>query len=303
MVVSMPASASRRRASRRPVASTSSMAVRCGISDHDRAMASAVTRRIPRSGCRPGSIHPSPRSARSAAGVPNRRCRSSGRRWNARERRSAHAAVVTPAAAASTSAARMRPPGPVPVTVARSTPRSSASLRTAGAAFGRVPRAQRRRAGRAWRGPSRRRRRDRRGRRAAGTVARAPVPPPSSRTTSTWPTLTMSPGGEGQATRPGRRPGTAARPGPCRSGPRPGAGPGRRCRRAAPARRRSRPPPGPRRRRAGGTRPWPLGALAADPEGGGDHPGGVGDVVLLEHPHRVGHVVAARPGPPGASSE
>ena len=31
----------------------------------------------------------------------------------------------------------MRPPGPLPVTVARSTPRSRASLRTAGAAFGR----------------------------------------------------------------------------------------------------------------------------------------------------------------------
>src|SRR2546423_11294088 len=32
----------------------------------------------------------------------------------------------------------MRPPGPVPVTVARSIPRSRASLRTAGAALGRI---------------------------------------------------------------------------------------------------------------------------------------------------------------------
>src|SRR5439155_14774185 len=53
--------------------------------------------------------------------------------------------------------------------------------------------------------------------------------------------------------------------------------------------------PSPTSGSANSTRAMALG-LAADPEGGGDDPGRVGHVVLLQHPHRVGDVVAADPG-------
>src|SRR5581483_10059532 len=124
--------------------------------------------------CRPGSIHP--RAPAEPAFFIN-----AVRAWSGTPAR--------PAAAASTSEARIRPPGPVPATVARSTPRSTASLRTAGAAFGRPPPGEP--------GP------------AGGDAAGEPGPaggdtagepgevagnvPAASRTTSSWPTFTMSP--------------------------------------------------------------------------------------------------------------
>ncbi len=182
MVVSMPASARRRRAARRPVASTSSIVVRCGISDHDRPIASAVTRRIPRNGCRPASIHPSPPAVPGWAEPSNRRS-SAGR-----------ATVMNAGCGPGARRPRHRRPGCA--RRGRSPPRRRGRRRDRGPASGRPARLS---AGRPRRlqeaarpverspeacgGGSGSRRRRRRRRRLA----------PSSRTTSTWPTLTMSP--------------------------------------------------------------------------------------------------------------
>src|SRR5882724_713001 len=178
----------------------------------------------------------------------------------------------------------MRPPGPVPATVVRSTPRSRASFRTAGAAFGRP---------------------------MLVAPTEGPAPPgASSRTTRIWPTFTMSPGtkarettwpatGEGSSTRAlsvwtstrgwSR---TTVSPGPTSQetispSSRPSPTSGRR--NSTLATRPSRP--------LGGRRPaGPSGPLAADAQGGGGDPGGVGDVVLFQHPDGVGDVVAGDPG-------
>ena len=106
-----------------------------GMVDHDWAMARAVARRMPRSRWVPVSIHPS-RTPTSAPATGDGAGGSAGG--------SAGAGVATSgwraaSAQACTSSARMRWPGPVPVSWVRSTPSSAASRRVDGEALGRRP--------------------------------------------------------------------------------------------------------------------------------------------------------------------
>ena len=102
-------------------ASTSSMVWMWGISDQACTMLRATTPRMPRRPWRPTGAWPSPSDA-------------VGRSFES------SAGSVGDGAAAWMSSRVIRPPGPVPIIVVRSTPRSRARRRVAGAALGRAVR-------------------------------------------------------------------------------------------------------------------------------------------------------------------
>ena len=116
----------RLRKSTRREASTSSMVWMWGISDHDRAMLRATTPRTPRRSWRPASIWP------SSVWIGETGDRLTGFRGSVAD----SSPMV---AAARTSSAEIRPPGPDPRRAARSTPTSRASRRVAGEALTRPP--------------------------------------------------------------------------------------------------------------------------------------------------------------------
>ena len=97
-----------------------------GISDHDRAMLRATTPRMPRRSWRPASIWP------SSAWIGEIGDRLTVFRGSVAD-------SPPMVAAARTSSAEIRPPGPDPLRAARFTPTSKASRRVAGEALTRPP--------------------------------------------------------------------------------------------------------------------------------------------------------------------
>ena len=122
-----------------------------GMVDHDRSMALAVARRRPRRGWTPTSIQPTTGSGAGGGGGGGAPGGGGGVGGRAAPGGMAAAGGGggTPGVGAGpagggggavwlrTSSARIRPPGPVPVTARRSTPSSDASRRVAGDALGR----------------------------------------------------------------------------------------------------------------------------------------------------------------------